>query len=382
LKFAVYFLFTLSIILNGDKKLERMYRYSFNSSGRNVKVVNSKVNNETISGDRNKASTEPKQGIETITPFRSLVDFAKKHHIPFSEIQLAPKFSIPHPGDTITFLIALFEGDDSEQWLSIIKQDSLTEDEKKLKPMPEDIIYTSTGRKLEFKNTRTALNVYFIGPFSETKDESDEHLTEQLNKPYRTFVSKEQLNLGLDNYGRTAIALTERSMKVNAAGDDLFYIGAPVPLSKEQLEKGQKYFDLIHPTESEERIRFSVTLALDAFLSAALKIKDFSNLLNKVLNRPTIWSVISNFGVDRGLMYNPADVKPFDINNIGINLPAYEQPIRIDLNGKPALNARIIMTEARPPWQACAGIVKIYAENPVDHDVKLVMQVIAARVGR
>jgi hypothetical protein len=41
----------------------------------------------------------------------------------------------------------------------------------------------------------------------------------------------------------------------------------------------------------------------------------------------------------------------------------HEQPIRLVLNGEPALNASIIMTEAMPPLQNCAGIVKIYAEN-------------------
>jgi hypothetical protein len=49
------------------------------------------------------------------------------------------------------------------------------------------------------------------------------------------------------------------------------------------------------------------------------------------------------------------------------------------LNGKVALLAKIIMTSAHPPLQNCAGIVAIYAENPVKHDNKLVIQLIAAR---
>ena len=152
-----------------------------------------------------------------------------------------------------------------------------------------------------------------------------------------------------------------------------------VHLSNDQLKQGQRYFKLIHPTEEEERIRFSVTLALNAFLSTAFDIDEFKNIIYKVLDRPSIWSVITQFGVNRGLWYDPQNVHPVDIKYLGINLPAYEQPLQLDLNGKAALLAKIIMTAAQPPLQNCAGIVEIYAEHPVKHENKLVIQLIAAR---
>ena len=60
-------------------------------------------------------------------------------------------------------------------------------------------------------------------------------------------------------------------------------------------------------------------------------------------------------------------------------MQAYEQPLQLDLNGKAALLAKIIMTAAQPPLQNCAGIVEIYAEHPVEHENKFINRLIAAR---
>jgi hypothetical protein len=259
---------------------------------------------------------------EVIKPFETLIKFAKAHDIPLSGIYLAREPSNPHEGDKITLLITLFEGSESQQWLAIIKQDNLTIEERHLEPLPEDVIYTSTGRELHFKNTRTALDVYLIGPFTLDGSTEQDMLNYKLKTPYKTLVSREHLSLGLDRYALTAIELTKRSVSVGAKKEDLFYIGAPSPLSKNQLKQGQRYFKLIHPTEEEESIRFNVTLALNAFLSAAFDVDEFRDIIYKVLERPSIWSVISGFGVSRGLWYDPQNVHPVDTKYLGINLPA------------------------------------------------------------
>ncbi len=377
MKFIIYVMSFILIMQIANNKISGKDKDKVEYRKETINLIKDKYYNNPDYAITDKDSANSNSELEN-TFFASLIKFAQKDNISISGIHLAPQNSKPCFGDNVTLLVTLINGDEPQQWLSIIRQDSLTKEEKELSPLPENVIYTSTGRVLKFRNTRTALNVFFIGPFTRNGRENYDQLNYLLSKPNRILLSEEQLNLGLDNYGRTAIALTKRANQAKAKEDDLFYIGAPVPLTKDQLEKGQKYFDLIHPTEYEERVRFSVTLALDDFLSATLKINDFSNLLNEVLNRPSIWSVISNLGVSRGLLYNPAEVKLIDAKDIGINLITYEQPIRLTLNGQAALNAFIIMTEARPPLQTCAGIVKIYAEDPLDNIKKLIIQLIAA----
>jgi hypothetical protein len=232
---------------------------------------------------------------------------------------------------------------------------------------------------LFYKNSRTALDVHFIGPFRETGNTSPEKLVSQLMEPHRTLVSREQLNFGLDRYAQTAINFTKRSLAAGYRINDLSYIGAPGPLTNEQLKKGEQFVKAVHPAEDEERIVFSVTFALNAFLSSALEIDDFSSLVDPVINRPSIWSVISKFGVNRFLKYSPGDVKLYDAGYLGINLPAYELPLKMFLNNTLALQAAIIMTSSRVPLQTCGGIVSVYAEHPLNHENKLVIQLAAAR---
>ena len=166
---------------------------------------------------------------EVISLYKPLAEFAKEHNIPISGIYLARDSSYPRKGDRVTLLITLFEGSESHQWLAIIKQDSLTEEERHLEPMSDDVIYTSTGRVLHFKNTRAVLNVYFIGPFTLNGSAEQDMLNSELKTPRRIFVSREYLSLGLDRYARTAIELTKRSISAGAKKEDLFYIGAPGP---------------------------------------------------------------------------------------------------------------------------------------------------------
>ena len=78
-------------------------------------------------------------------------------------------------------------------------------------------------------------------------------------------------------------------------------------------------------------------------------------------------------------MYDPRDVHPINTNYLGINLPTYEMPIQLNLNDKVSLKAKIIMVAPHPPLQVCAGIVEIDAEHPVNHENKLLIQLIAAR---
>jgi len=314
-----------------------------------------------------------------VAPVASLVDFARDNGIALSGIALGEKDAQPRLGNRITMLVTLSQGSSKEQWLAIVTQDALTAEEMQAKPLPEEALYTSTGREMRFKNTRTALSVQFVGPFAEKGGAAAEKLNAQLRGPHRALVCNEQLNFGMDRYGRTAMSLAGRCNAAGVKMRELYHIGDSHPLSKDQLEKGKRFVNLIQPTEDEERTIFSVSFALNAFLSAALDIDEFSDLVDCVLNKPSVWGVLSHFGVRRFLNYDVSTVHSVDASYLGVNMPAYRMPLRLRLNDEVALAAVITMTAATPPLQTCAGIIEVYAEHPVDPGKRLLIQLIAGR---
>lgn len=315
------------------------------------------------------------------TPFPSLVEFAKKHDIALNHIEIGGNDIRPEKGNRVTFLLTLYHGSSMQQWLLIITQDILNHHETQLEPLPDDTIYASTGRVFSFKNTRTALILNLIGPFTGKKSKSEKKYIKQMNNPYRILVSKENLNCNLDRYAKTAMVLTKRCEAAGVKLSDLFFIGSSNPISESNLEKGKPFTEIVYPTVDEERILFNVGFALNSFYSAAMEIDDLRKILYKVIdNSSIIWSAISNFGIRRTLNNDPSKVNSFDANGFGLEIQAYEQPLKLFINHKLELKASIIMTEPLPPLQVCAGIVEIYAEHPVDKDNRLLIQLISANI--
>ena len=313
------------------------------------------------------------------TPFESLIRFARIHDIPVTRVDPVQQNAQPQKGDRITMLVTMLQGSSSQQWLTVVTQDTLTAKETHLKPLPETVLYTSTGRQMIFKNTRTALSVRFLGPFTRNGAPADADASSELPTPHRTLVSSEQLNFSLDRFGRAATALAERCDAAGVKMSELYHIASPNPLSNDQLENGKRFVNLIHPTEEEERTVVSVSLALNAFLSASLEIDEFSDVVDKVLEKPSLWGIVTSFGVRRFLRYDVSTVRPVDASYLGVSMPAYSMPLRVLINDNVALQAVITMTAARPPLQTCAGIIEVYAEHPVDRGKRLLIQLLAGR---
>ena len=173
--------------------------------------------------------------------------------------------------------------------------------------------------------------------------------------------------------------LSQRGAMAGVNMSSLYHLASPYRLSKDQLEKGKRFVKTVRPTEDEERTVFSVSAALNAFLSAALDLDRFSDVLDCVLDKPSFWEILSGFGVHRFVNYDVSTVRSMDASYLSITMPAYRMPIRLVLNGNTALQAVITMTEARPPLQACAGIIEVYAEHPTSPGKRLLIQLIAAR---
>ena len=128
---------------------------------------------------QDKANPPPDPPARLIAPVPALVEFAKQNAIEISRIEPGDEVGRPRAGDRITMLVTLYHGPSTRQWLAIVTQDTLTEKEREMNPLPEEVLYSSTGREMHFTNTRTALSVQFVGPFSGDGGATDDELNEQ-----------------------------------------------------------------------------------------------------------------------------------------------------------------------------------------------------------
>jgi hypothetical protein len=55
-------------------------------------------------------------------------------------------------------------------------------------------------------------------------------------------------------------------------------------------------------------------------------------------------------------------------------------PLRVDVNGSPALFADLLATDPRRPLALCGGMVAIAAHHPTDSGIHFDAQLLAARL--
>lgn len=104
----------------------------------------------------------------------------------------------------------------------------------------------------------------------------------------------------------------------------------------------------------------------------------------QVVEKPSLWSVVTGLGV-KATMSMPFE-QSLPATRLPANLPpsepAYVVPLRIDVNGSPALLADVVAVDARRPYALCGGMVAAVARHPSDPTVTFELQLIAAHCGR
>lgn len=102
----------------------------------------------------------------------------------------------------------------------------------------------------------------------------------------------------------------------------------------------------------------------------------------QVVQKPSIWSVIAEFGVRATLTASLEKSVP--VPNLPLHLPpterAFAMPLRVDVNDNPALLADVIAVSAQRPFGLCGGIVAASARHPTDPSLTFDVQLLAARL--
>ena len=103
----------------------------------------------------------------------------------------------------------------------------------------------------------------------------------------------------------------------------------------------------------------------------------------QVVEKPSVWSLLTNLGVRATLSM------PFEQSVRAERLPdglpptreAFLVPLRIDVNGSPALLADVLACDASRPYALSGGMIAATARHPSDADLTFELQLVSARCG-
>ena len=303
----------------------------------------------------------------------ALFAYARSHSIPLHGIELTGETEPPRKGDETIFLLSLQEGRGFKQWLVRLRYDDLNPRKNETRPLPADTMFTSTGLELTFVNTPAALAVQLIGPFL-PGEETPGRIS---LKSGRALVGAESLQQGMDQYARSSLAIAAR-LKAAGIGRPNYGGSSRRPSAKE-VESGRHEAATFQLTPEEERLAFSVFFSLRSFFTAANEIPACREILEQVVQKPSLWSIAGNLGVGANFEYGWQEVETVAEDPIGLHAPAYRVPVRVYLNGKPAVKSTIIVSTTRPPLRTSAGIVAICAEHPTEEGRRLFLRLLSAR---
>ncbi len=292
-----------------------------------------------------------------LPPQADLVAYAAAHGLPLSGIDETPRGTAGAPGDSVTALITLREGQALRQWLVRLELAPPTDKERKANSVPESAV-TVNGHDYHFSGgDPLALDIRVAGPFVPGKKPPTEE------KTARTLVPPNFLALGLDEACGVLVAVLPPPGKTGATPSS----PAAAPASPPVLSARQ------------ERVVGGMFPALITFFNAAQTTPGIREIMWNVLELPSAWSLVKHGG---------KIVPNFTFgNNISALAPAaWAMPDRrlfylaldLALNEQPALRVSFVVTSPAPPLLNTAGIVGLVAQSPTKKDKRMDLQIIAA----
>jgi hypothetical protein len=138
------------------------------------------------------------------------------------------------------------------------------------------------------------------------------------------------------------------------------------------------------PTEADGRPLIEAMLGMMSLLNVVQEDDALADYFWQVVEKPSVWSLITGLGA-RASMSMPFE-QSLPATRLPANLPptepAYVVPVRIDVNGSPALLADVVAVDARRPYALCGGMVAAVARHPSNPDITFELQLIAAHCGK
>ena len=122
--------------------------------------------------------------------------------------------------------------------------------------------------------------------------------------------------------------------------------------------------------------------SLISLVSLAQGDELLSDLMWDVIDKPSIFSVITSLGVNvvSSPRYDLARELPGGIEGLNVPGPLWAFPITFTINDELALTLDVIVADASPPWSITSGIVAFQGQHPTK-DVRVLARLVGARSG-
>jgi hypothetical protein len=138
----------------------------------------------------------------------------------------------------------------------------------------------------------------------------------------------------------------------------------------------------MNPTEAEQRALAATFPALFSYFSIVQHTEGLEDLLRKLIELPSLWSIIRHRGVKADFSFGngamPSPASPADWN-LPAATPVYHFPWLLRLNDEPALKITLVVTRPQPPLLICGGVVGVLAEHIEDEQTYMTLRLVSAK---
>jgi hypothetical protein len=300
-----------------------------------------------------------------------LADAARDANLPLAGIDPPGEAGSLDPGDSVTALVTLFEkGRRPAQWLLEVEAVAPDAAEKARKPRAPWVWHTSAGDKLEFVSAHAPVSLRLLGPFAEAAGKAPRAKEQKA----RFTLNKGFLGLGLDE-AAAAIYRMHQAKLTNQ------FSASPEPFTEAQIAEGRKAAAALQLTVAEQRGLAGLGPALLSYFELVQHTPGLDRLFYKVVDLPSVWSVVRRVGVKTSIDIEPEHFGPINTASWGLptHPPGYGFPLAVRLNGQPALTVTLVVAPPRPPLLACGGIIGLLAEKPSEKETYLILRILSAR---
>lgn len=132
----------------------------------------------------------------------------------------------------------------------------------------------------------------------------------------------------------------------------------------------------------EEQLEMAGWMSLIAFLQVIQENTDLSEVLWKVIKRPSMLSLLFEGGsIHLSLLpkFQAVELVPAGLPAPLDALEAYRLPIHIDVNGTRGLEVELLVCPSQPPLHLAAGMVRLEGTHPEHSDRRVVIELVGAR---
>ncbi len=309
--------------------------------------------------------------LAVIAPGADLAAAARAHNIPLSGLDPPGEPGQLNPGDSFTAIVTLCEkGGRRTQWLLYLSAIEPDPKEPPAKPPEPEVLYSGRGNRFEFASSPARVRLETLGPFALAGSKP----AKSRDQTAAFGIDKGFLSLGLDRAAATIWRREQTPVKGS------FWFG-PTPPNATQAAEGRRFADGLALTLDEERAMAGAFPALFSYFDVIEHTEGLEEIMLRVIQKPSIWSLIGHLGVRANLLIDSKHFAPADARAWAVpgGPPAYDFPMQLQLNDQLALRVTFVVTSPRPPLLTCGGIIGMLAEKPGDPQTYLTLRVVSAR---